>query len=320
MRSFSIFAAGITLLLAAGSLTASSWAQTPPARAPREVNVTTDSAPGWIPSVELEQAARAAAERYLASRDAGRAADAYGQLDPINAKDMPFSAFSSDLSKFNAMAGAVKDRRVIKLTWTKDPASAPARGIYAAFDLVSHFAAINRHCGYIVLRQAPAGGPFRVMREDSTFMDDAAAAGQSKAAADAAWSQISAKTCPNYRADEAPRVALGSPPPPLPESGKNTTGYASVAAALAGLHAKPGITFSTQNGWMIAADTAALTVWSFAPIGHPAYPAVVKRQAVQDAGGTSLQMEVLCEASKAACDELVRTFQQLSERAVGGRR
>jgi hypothetical protein len=121
-----------------------------------------------------------------------------------------------------------------------------------------------------------------------------------------AWAQMSAN-CPNYARASSPSAS----PAPLPEARESTIGYPNVAAALAGLHARPGVVFSTKDGWTVASDQAASAVWSFAPPGHPAYSAAVKRSVVEENGAVRVKMEVLCEASKAACDDLVRTFEQL---------
>ena len=100
---------------------------------------------------------------------------------------------------------------------------------------------------------------------------------------------------------------------PLPEAQGAVIEYPSVAAALKGLHERTDVTFSTENGWIIAIDEAHYTIWSFAPSTYPAYPAVVKRHVVPRGTGSSIEMSVQCEASKAACDDLVRTFTQLSK-------
>lgn len=98
---------------------------------------------------------------------------------------------------------------------------------------------------------------------------------------------------------------------PLPES-ESASEYDGVAQALKALRVKGGIQISMENGWLIATDERAYTIWSFAPEGYPAYPAVVKRQAIPRAGGSTVQMSVLCEASKEACDDLVRTFARMN--------
>jgi hypothetical protein len=92
--------------------------------------------------------------------------------------------------------------------------------------------------------------------------------------------------------------------------------YPSVAAALKDLHSKPEVNFSEQNGWIIADDRSHFTVWTFAPQGDPAYPSAVKRTAVQQGKGITMDMKVQCESTQSACDKLVADFQALNDRAV----
>ena len=100
---------------------------------------------------------------------------------------------------------------------------------------------------------------------------------------------------------------------PLPESANSTIGYQSVAEALKSLRSKPGVIFTTENGWLIATEEAAYTIWSFAPQSYDAYPAVVKRQVIPEGPSQSrIEMKVQCEASKKACDDLVRTFADMN--------
>ena len=111
-------------------------------------------------------------------------------------------------------------------------------------------------------------------------------------------------------------AALAANPAPVPEAPKSTIGYPTAAAALAALKAKPGVTFAEQDGWTIATDDAANAVWSFPPERDPAYPAVVRRQMTAGAkGALVVQMDVLCSASKTACDDLVRAFERMNDEA-----
>ena len=104
---------------------------------------------------------------------------------------------------------------------------------------------------------------------------------------------------------------------PLPEASQSTVGYESVAEALEALRSQRGIVFTTEEGWLIATDEAAFTIWSFAPQDYRAYPAVVKRQVVARGSGSSIHMNILCEASKMACDDLVRDFAEMNGMAAG---
>lgn len=90
-------------------------------------------------------------------------------------------------------------------------------------------------------------------------------------------------------------------------------GFATVAAALDALKARSDVTVSDRGGWTIIEDRAAKAFWSFTPLGHPAHPAAVKRTIVSRDGNLAIEMGVLCQAAKPACDRLVAEFQQLNE-------
>jgi hypothetical protein len=288
--------------------------------APRVSNVTPDSQPGWLPSADLERQARRTAIAYLAATDSGRYADAYAFIAVVSGPHETLGAFSERLREFNALAGPVEERRLVTLTWTANSAQAPFPGIYVAIDLVSRFANVDRHCGYLVLYQTPAGGEFKIMREENNYLPNQTAAAIARQGSgpsiDAMWAQLSAH-CPGYSSSSSQPTPTPRPAP-LPEVSKTDIGYPTVTAALAGLHAKPGVVFTAKGGWTIATDAADNTIWSFPPPGRPAYPAAVKRQVVSQAGGVGLRMDVLCGASKAACDDLVRAFQQLNSQLAAG--
>ncbi len=170
-------------------------------RAPREVNVTSDSQPGWVPSVELEQAVLRATQVYFDAIEAGDPARAYAMLTPQNRARMPLAMFFEENDKARDAIGPLRDRRVVRLTWTKDPAQAPAPGVYAAVDVASRHANANRECGYLIWYQRPEGGPFKLMRSETNRIDNATAetiVGQKgQAELDRIWTRLSAN-CPNY--------------------------------------------------------------------------------------------------------------------------
>jgi hypothetical protein len=174
----------------------------PGAFAAEQINVTSDSAPGWAPSKAQSNSVASAVRKFLAAKDSGRYADAYGLLAERDQRGMPFDQFQIQARDFNTVAGAVVDRTISKVTWTKDPADGPGPGVYAAVDLVSRFAKVDRYCGYVVLYQSPEGGPFRVMREEETYLDNATALAMDQAGApgdaDKTWAKKVSETCPNY--------------------------------------------------------------------------------------------------------------------------
>lgn len=110
-------------------------------------------------------------------------------------------------------------------------------------------------------------------------------------------------------------LAQDLPPGPLPEPASYAIRYKSVAEALASLKSRKDVSISTVNDWVVVVDTKNMTVWSFAPTSYPAYPSVVKRAARQRPdGGSEVVMSVLCEATKEACDQLVREFDTMNKR------
>jgi hypothetical protein len=293
-------------------MASASYAQPKPLR---EITVSSDSVAGWSPTVEQEAQARQALSAFLAALDAGRFEAAYALTNDGYRSHETQAAFVKREADTRGAIGPIRGRRLLKVTWSKNPKRAPQQGVYAAIDLSSRFAEADRHCGYIILHQPVEGGPFRVNNALQVYLDNKTAQGilqkQSLAALDAIWAKA-ASACPNYG-------ALASKAP-IPESKEGGIGYPSVAAALTALRAQPGVTFRSENGWTIGEDTKNTTIWSFAPAGHPAYPSAVKRQIVPAGAGAELQMIISCEAAKEPCDALVRQFEQLNNAALAGRR
>ena len=82
-------------------------------------------------------------------------------------------------------------------------------------------------------------------------------------------------------------------------------GYKSVAEAMAAVKDKPGVTVTTRarDQWIIINEAEAKINWSFAPAGHYAYPAVVRREIkVNDEGKLVMQTRALCDSGVSACE------------------
>lgn len=167
------------------------------------INVTSDSAPGWLPSAEQQVQVPQIAQDYLAALDRGLYQKAYGLMTESQKALETFDQFSERVREFNTQAGAAKERRILKVTWTKDPANAPAPGVYAAVDLASRFEHIDRHCGYIVLYQPAADTPFLITRQEDNFITNEharqIATQQSPRSLEEIWGKLS-RNCPNYAA------------------------------------------------------------------------------------------------------------------------
>lgn len=112
-----------------------------------------------------------------------------------------------------------------------------------------------------------------------------------------------------------PSTATAEPPPTSAPLSTQPAGiqYPSVAEALADLKTKSGVSMQVMQGWTIVTEADGLTHWSFAPQDDPAHPAVAKRFFYRDQDGWHLNMDILCEAEPAACDEFVKHFEMLNE-------
>lgn len=169
--------------------------------APREINITSDSAPGWLPSLELEHAVLRATQDYFDAIEAGDPARAYAMLTPEHRNTIMLSTFFEQNRRQIDLAGQLRDRKMLRLTWTKDPADAPLPGIYAAVDIASRHSRVDRECGYLVWFQRSEGGPFKLMRIESNQIDNATAekivSAKGHAELDRLWARLSTN-CPNY--------------------------------------------------------------------------------------------------------------------------
>jgi hypothetical protein len=166
-----------------------------------EINVTTDSSPGWIPTADQRQHVIKVVQAFLDAVENGRYAEAYGLQAQVNQGRQTLAQFTQDAQKFEALAGPLKYWRVVKVTWTKDAARAPFPGIYAAVDLIGQFARVDRDCGFMVLFQPSPGGDFVILRRENNYLDNATARKieekQSKAEVTKVWGQLS-RHCPGY--------------------------------------------------------------------------------------------------------------------------
>jgi hypothetical protein len=100
---------------------------------------------------------------------------------------------------------------------------------------------------------------------------------------------------------------------PLVHATESGIGFQTVAAALAALRENTAARATVEGGWtgFYLEEAGNPVVWSFTPPDHPAHPAAVKRTLILS-GDTAIKinLEVLCEATKASCDSLVEQFRE----------
>jgi hypothetical protein len=172
-----------------------------------ELDITSDSAPGWLPSTSQDPQVLVRTNDYFSALDQQQYQRAYAMMTEANRNLLSLAQFIRQNQEFHERSGPLVQRNILRITWTKDPAAAPFPGVYAAVDVAARFANVDRHCGYVVLYQGPSGGEFEVMREESNFIDNATAKAierqQSGAFLDRSWAKLAAN-CPNYGATASP--------------------------------------------------------------------------------------------------------------------
>jgi hypothetical protein len=209
MRDFGVTASirsSAVLIILAGGIAANGGVQAQRAPSSDSINITSDSAPGWLPSERQRQDVIKIANDYLSALDEGRYDGAYAMMSEGNKRVVPFQRFVDQGHALHDRSGPLKQRSILKVTWTKDPAAAPMPGVYAAIDVASRYESVDRHCGYIVLYQKSDGDDFQVLRQEANFIDNAMAQKieqeKSRAELDRLWATLAAN-CPNYDAGTA---------------------------------------------------------------------------------------------------------------------
>lgn len=127
-----------------------------------------------IPDLKTQRAVTDATYAYFADKDAGRYAAAYRRFAASVRAYLTPQLYASESAGFNAAAGRGGERRIVTLTWERDPPDAPTPGLYVAADFVSRFPNLRLHCGYLMWRREPDGA-FRIVREEQSFLDEHAA-------------------------------------------------------------------------------------------------------------------------------------------------
>lgn len=127
-----------------------------------------------IPDAALQRRVTDASYAYFSDKDAGRYDAAYTRFAASVRTYLTLELYRSEAANFNITAGGKGERRIVRLTWERDPADAPTPGLYVAADFVSRFPNLRLHCGYLMWRQE-TDGTFRIVREEQSFLDEQAA-------------------------------------------------------------------------------------------------------------------------------------------------
>jgi hypothetical protein len=137
---------------------------------PPTVPQTTSAPDGWKPSASDQSQIESQTYRYYIAKNAGDYAAAYAMFDHGMKESAHFESWASNAQSQNTKAGRVLNRRVLKITWYKDPPSAPEPGIHAATDFSGQFENDPIYCGYLAWHRG-TDGSYRIIREEENYID-----------------------------------------------------------------------------------------------------------------------------------------------------
>jgi Protein of unknown function (DUF4019) len=140
------------------------------ATTPTPVPQITNAPDGWQPTPEDRTTVERQTYRYLSSKTAGDYTAAYAMFSDSMKGATHFDTWQTQTQSFNANAGQLLSRHVRKITWYKDPPSAPLPGIYVAVDYSSEFDQVPIHCGYVAWYRGP-NGDYQVIHEEENSID-----------------------------------------------------------------------------------------------------------------------------------------------------
>jgi hypothetical protein len=137
---------------------------------PPTIPQTTSARDGWKPSASDQSEVESRTYGYYSAKDAGDYSTAYAMFDHGMKESAHFDSWASNARSQNTKAGRVLKRQVLKITWYKDPPSAPEPGIYAAADFSGQYENDPIYCGYLAWHRG-ADGSYRIIREEENFID-----------------------------------------------------------------------------------------------------------------------------------------------------
>jgi len=90
----------------------------------------------------------------------------------------------------------------------------------------------------------------------------------------------------------------------------NPIEYSKVGIAMQSLLGRRDVAIAVEEGWSIFTERSG-TIWSFVPLNHPGYPALMRQRVRFAENGTvTVDMAVLCEATKTPCEKVVAEMRE----------
>lgn len=107
--------------------------------------------------------------QYFAAFEQARDADAFALTTPDMTGGASAEDWSDDARERREFLGAPMSRQIARLTWYPNPPNSPEPGLYVAADYVAGWS-LQDECGYLIWFRPDADTPFRLTRQEQTFL------------------------------------------------------------------------------------------------------------------------------------------------------
>jgi len=107
--------------------------------------------------------------QYFSAVEQLRDTDAFALTDPEMTGGAPLEDWIARAGERRSVVGSPVSRQVAKLTWYPNPPDSPRPGLYVAVDYVAGWS-LQDECGYLIWFRPDAETPFRLTRQQQTFL------------------------------------------------------------------------------------------------------------------------------------------------------
>lgn len=106
---------------------------------------------------------------YFTAIEQARDADAFALTTPEMTGGASVEVWSDRARERRVHVGTPVSRQIARLTWYPNPSGSPQPGLYVAVDYVAGWS-LQDECGYLIWFRPDADTPFRLMRQEQTFL------------------------------------------------------------------------------------------------------------------------------------------------------
>lgn len=107
--------------------------------------------------------------QYFTAVEQARDTDAFALTTPEMTGGASAEDWIARAGQRRALVGGPVSRQIARLTWYPNPPNSPRPGLYVAIDYVAGWT-LQDECGYLIWFRPDEGAPFRLTRQEQTFL------------------------------------------------------------------------------------------------------------------------------------------------------